>query len=126
MEGAGSADGWPIGEPNMGERFRAIRAMQQTLIAGGPGAQPSQWWNPRGQQDPLSIRRRAVVARGPADNAEVFGSLLQEGRLLPVILRNINMAPFTRQAVQGNTVGLDGFILASCLTSLRVSNRDLR
>lgn len=36
------------------------------------------------------------------------------------------MAPFTRQAVEANAVGLDGFILASCLTSLRVPNRDLR
>lgn len=36
------------------------------------------------------------------------------------------MGPFTCQAVQSNTVGLNGFILASYLTSLRVTNRDLR
>lgn len=81
---------------------------------------------PQRQQDPPLAQPRAVLARGPADNAEVFGSLLQGGGLLPVILWNLDMGPFTRQAVQTNSVGLDGFILASCLTSLRVSNRVLR
>lgn len=99
----------------------AMRDMRRRMREGIAGLQAhhAPGWEGTVAAAPMPARQ-GVIAFGPADNIETFEELARAGGgILRSILRELNLAPFTRQRVQGNQLGLEELILAGHICSLR-------
>ncbi|XP_054826224.1 uncharacterized protein LOC129323677 [Eublepharis macularius] len=82
------------------------------------------------KQLPLMPPREQVFKFGPADNATVFRALFagavydsespQDVSLLPSILHQVNIAPFTMGRINDSVLDINDFVTASCICSLRL------
>lgn len=104
---------------SLAERMRAFRAANKRL--GVPGAAAHD------QALPPTEAGRNLVEQGPCDNAGVFQAMGSAGcNILLCIMRTCDLPPFAHTAVADHTVSARGLRVASIISSLRVSNQNLR
>lgn len=102
------------------ERLRRLRDQQRAIREQGGH---SSWWTTRVPDRPEAIPLDTFT-HGPADNPRVFGGVVQTGGILPVMFRTLNIGVFGRASIMG--LDVDGFLLASCITSIQMEHAGLR
>nr|WET19891.1 MAG: nucleoprotein [Sea turtle neural virus 1]WET19895.1 MAG: nucleoprotein [Sea turtle neural virus 1] len=106
----------------------AMREMRRRMREGVAGLQAHNAPGWEGTVEAARMpARQNVIPFGPADNVETFEELARAGGgVLRSILRNLDVAPFTQQRVDGNNLGLDDLILAGHICSLRARTSQTR
>ena len=76
--------------------------------------------------DGVAAAVQATRRLGPGSNAGVIGALIGRGGASQCYLGNLDMDPFTDQAMNNNELTVEGMVTAACLISMRITSPDER